>query len=121
MDAFKRKPLFNKDTGKCEVDFKVPGKEAYDSPKLDLDKIQDEPKFPTTKYINDLPPIDNRTRSEKIIEWFGSHELVSKNGVCELAGIDTSNFNKLLKFGKEIPDKILDKIEPIIKKYGYVS
>lgn len=122
MEPLKRKILFNRSSGKS-VEPKnegekpvesAPEKEVYDAPKKPV--INDEPlKFSAPKEVKK----DTRTRSEKVIEWFGSHELISVNGVCQEAIIDTSNFTKLLKAARVIPDKILDKIEPIIKQYGY--
>jgi hypothetical protein len=112
MEPLKRKILFNRHTEKTDEAKNKPPEDVPETPKVEDVKFRQEPK----KWKD---PEDKRTRSERMIGWFGSHELISKNGVCELAGIDTSNFNKLLRYGKEIPDKILDKIEPIIKQYGY--
>ena len=110
MEPLKRKIGYDRKAGISEVPPAV--------------KSEDKEVPATAIYLvpfQQLPPEPHqtKTRSEKIIEWFGSHELISINGVCQLAQVDTSNFNKLLKAAKVIPDKILDKIEPIIKEYGY--
>lgn len=104
MEPLKRQILYSR--GKEEPKVKIAGNPIADIIKTGLDVVTNI--------------TDKKNRSARIIEWFGSHELINKNGLCEMAGIDTSNFNKLLKAAKIIPEKLLDKIEPIIKEYGYV-
>lgn len=117
MEPLKRKILFDKKRGFDKSLFTEEELASQISPTVEPTKtnkilhlVDEHSMFQT---------VPEKPRSEKIIEWFGSHELISVKGVCDMAGIDTSNFNKLLKAAKVIPDKLLDKIEPIIKQYGY--
>lgn len=57
--------------------------------------------------------------SSEIKAWFLSHPLLSINGICKEAGLDTSNFNKLLNSDKEMPKDKIDLLLPIIKQYGF--
>lgn len=56
--------------------------------------------------------------TKKIKAWLDNHSLFSVNGMCELIGLDSSNFNKYLK-KEEIPEKYISKIILILKQYGY--
>lgn len=57
-------------------------------------------------------------KSKKIADWLDSHVLFSINGMCSQIGVNTSNFMKYKSSGK-IPIKFIDKIETILKNYGY--
>lgn len=124
MEPLNRKIGYDRKSGKSDTPVDVGKKAMYLTDESGLIPPLGEIKDVITKGVNLVQSItikanDKKNRSAGIIEWFGSHELISVKGVCDMAGIDTSNFNKLLKAAKVIPDKLLDKIEPIIKEYGY--
>lgn len=55
---------------------------------------------------------------EYLYKWFATHPLFSLNGMCKLVKIDTANFSRYLT-NKKIPEKYIEKIEKVIKDYGY--
>lgn len=103
MEPLKRQILYSKE--KEEPKLPVAGNPIADVIKTGLDSV--------------ISITDKKNRSTRIHNWFLTHKLISVKGVCDAADIDTSNFNKLLRDAKIIPDKLLDKIEPIIQQYGY--
>jgi hypothetical protein len=57
-------------------------------------------------------------KNTELSKWFSSHHLFSINGMCKLIKVDTANFTRYLASGK-IPEKHIEKIERVIKNYGY--
>jgi hypothetical protein len=125
MEPLKRKIGYDRKSGKSDGPADAGKKAMYLMDEAGLIPQETDIKNVIFKSVNVVQSItikanDKRTRSEKVIGYFKSHPLVSMKGVCDEANIDVSNFKKLWKSAKGIPDKLLDKIEPIIKKYGYV-
>ena len=57
-------------------------------------------------------------KNETLIEWLKNHKLINISGLCKLAGINRSNFDKSLKMGLISP-KHENTLINILKNYGY--
>jgi hypothetical protein len=65
----------------------------------------------------------NIQRSNKIVEWLKTHDLISKNALCTKVGYDVASLHKVMNGTASyvaIPPKHLDDIEKILADYGLI-
>jgi hypothetical protein len=58
------------------------------------------------------------SKNEAIYEWFSTHHLFSISGMCTLIKVDAGNFSRYIA-KRKIPEKYIEKVERIIRDYGY--
>lgn len=64
--------------------------------------------------------MDQKERSDYIIEWINSHPLINTAMLCRMAGgIDTGNFSNAMVGNRLIPEKYLDAVERVLADYGF--
>jgi ABC-type taurine transport system substrate-binding protein len=80
-----------------------------------------EPELPKeVKQVTKIIVVSNEDRMAKIAQWLKEHDKFKVAPMCKEVGINQSNFLKLLK--QPIPtasNDLLNKIETILKSYGY--
>lgn len=67
-------------------------------------------------------PGENITRSNKIVEWLKSHDLISRNALSTKVGYNVSSLHKVINGTGSyiaIPPKHLDQLEEILTEYGF--
>lgn len=58
--------------------------------------------------------------SAKIVSWINDHIYFKWSSMCAVVGIDKGNFKRILESEKPvIKDEVVNKIEKILKRYGY--
>lgn len=60
-------------------------------------------------------------RSYKILHFLKTHKLISCRALCIWVGFDAGSLNKCFNGERQIPSTYLQKMERILKKYGYVK
>lgn len=60
-----------------------------------------------------------QSESIRLKKWFIDHPLFKVAGMCAQVKIDKSNFQRILKGDIEIPEKMIQKILPVVYLYGF--
>jgi len=70
------------------------------------------------KIINQMS-LKKKTDSKIIFKWLEDHPIISGSVLASLSEIDINDFGKMRRGERPIPAKKIEKIETILKKYGY--
>ena len=62
-----------------------------------------------------------KQRSDAILKFLGSHQLISRNALCTIFGYDSGNLQRCFSGERVIPERYLLKFETELKKYGFIN
>ena len=74
------------------------------------------------EIMNQLENLGNMLTIQNLRAFIDERPLLTALGISKEAGIKSDSLlNKVLKGDRNLTQKVIDKILPVLKKYGYVE